>query len=235
VPFAAPDDYWSCRDSLISSHCEFDGCLTRERALAQVLRSLIPRERLKSLAIHEAAPRRAGLSKWLEANVPNYIITGYFPDAPFGEMTQGIRNEDLEAQTFGDETFDVVLHLDVLEHLFNPFVALKEIFRTLRVGGYCIFSVPTYRELVDSAQAAVMEEGGVRYIGEPEYHGNPQRPEDMALVTWKYGHDLPLLIQRHTGFDVEVRRFQSKETAVMGYMNDIYVLHKPGNSQQVSP
>ena len=71
-----------------------------------------------------------------------------------------------------------------------------------------------------------MENGQLRVVGEPEYHGNPQRPEDGAIVTWRYGFDLPLLIQRNTGFDVETRRYQSQGNAAMGYMNEVYVLQK---------
>lgn len=145
---------------------------------------------------------------------------------PFGTQCDGIRNEDLERQTFADETFDVVMHLDVLEHLFDPFRALEEIHRTLKPGGLCLFTAPTEPHRFESEQVAFMEDGVLRVIGEPEYHGNPQGGGQGAIVTWRYGFDLPLLIQRRTGFDVETRRYQSRAIAAMGYMNDVYVLRK---------
>ena len=74
---------------------------------------------------------------------------------------------------------------------------------------------------------AFQDADGLRIVGEPEYHGNPQRPEDGALVTWRYGYDLPLLIQRQTGCDVEVRRYQSRDIAAMGYKNEVYLFRKP--------
>ncbi len=167
-----------------------------------------------------------GLSSWLLANAKGYCRSGYFPDSPFGESVGGLRNENIEDQTFDDDIFDVVIHLDVMEHVFDPFKALNEIYRTLRPGGYCLFTAPTERDRLNSEQVAFLENGVIRTIGTPEYHGNPQRPNDGVLVTWRYGYDLPLLIQTHTPFDVEIRRFQARRIAVMGYMNEVYVLRK---------
>jgi SAM-dependent methyltransferase len=40
-------------------------------------------------------------------------------------------------------TFDFFLFNQTLEHLQNPFIAVKSIFDTLKPGGYCFTSVPT--------------------------------------------------------------------------------------------
>lgn len=225
--FSVSDDFYSCRDGLRSANCPLGNCVTRERAIARVLFSLYPRESIASLTIHEAAPTARGLVLWLRRNCPGYTTTGYFPQMPFGEMRGRLRNEDLERQTFSDESFDVVMHLDVMEHLFQPLQALREIYRTLKPGGHCIFTAPTYPDLTKSRQVAWLgEDGSLRIEGKAEYHGNPQRPEDGALVTWRYGYDLPVLIARETLFDVEVRRWQTRNEAIMGYMTEVYVLTK---------
>lgn len=224
--FACQDDFWHCRDGMSAPDCPLNGCVTRERALASVIYSLIDRTALPTLDVHEPAPVMRGLSLLLARDCPGYVRSGYYPNQPFGTMIAGVRNEDLEHQTFADASFDLVIHLDVMEHLFDPFQALREVARTLRPGGLCVFTAPTEPSRFDSEQVAFMEEGELRIVGEPEYHGNPQRPEDGALLTWRYGYDLPLLIQRRTGLDVEVRRFQSREVAAMGVMNEIYVLRK---------
>lgn len=212
------------------------GCVTRERAVAHALFSLHGREIVPSLAIHEAAPTSRGLTLWLRANCPGYVASGYFPDAPFGKLVGGLRNEDLEHQTFDDEVFDVVIHLDVLEHLFDPFRALREVIRTLKPGGRCIFTAPTEREVVKSRQVAFRSpEGDVRIVGEPEYHGDPQHPDKGVLVTWRYGYDLPVLVARETGANVEVRRWQSPGLAVMGHMTEVYILTRPSLAQVTWP
>jgi SAM-dependent methyltransferase len=121
--------------------------------------------------------------------------------------------------------FDFVIHLDVMEHLFDPFGALREIERTLVYGGRCLFTAPTYPERVTSEQVAFNDAGGLRIVGKPEYHGNPQNAKG-SLVTWRYGYDLPYLIARKTGFDIEVRRWYSRTNAIMGPMTEVYILTK---------
>ncbi|MBV5301600.1 MAG: methyltransferase domain-containing protein [Methylococcales bacterium] len=229
--FECIDDFDSCRDSLVSSDCPLNQCVTRERSLAKVFFDLIPRETLFSKYIHEAAPSNRGLSMLLSSHCENYIKSGYFPKMPFGQiLNDKVINQNLEKQTFENDFFDVVIHLDVMEHLFNPFAALKEIYRTLKPAGICLFTVPTYPSIVESKQVAFINETGeLSIIGEPEYHGNPQRPEDGALVTWRYGYDLQALISRYTDFDVEIRRYQDKSSAVMGHMTEVYILRKSMN------
>ncbi len=228
--FSSGDDYWSCRAELQAPDCPLNGCIPRQRALARALFSLFSKDRVKEMVIHESSPGPNGISLWLRRNCANYVMSGYFPDHPRGNMVRGFRNEDLEKQTFEDGTFDLVLHLDVMEHLFEPFEALREIERTLRPGGVCLFTVPTYSDQAVSRQVAFREVGRVRIVGEPEYHGNPQSPEG-SLVTWRYGYDLPLRITRETGFDVEVRRWHSRSGAIMGSMTEVYLLTK----MQISP
>ena len=222
--FEIPLDKWKQRD-FSSSECTFGNCVSRDREIAKVISSFWTEEELSKISIHEAAPSKRGISKWLSQNVLDYVPTGYFPSAPFGDKVGEILNEDLEKQSFGDARFDLVIHLDVLEHVFSPFDALREIFRTLKPGGYTIFTIPTEPSRYKSEQVAFKEPFGsnLRLIGEPEYHGNPQRPEEMALVTWRYGYDFPFLIRENTGFDVEVRRYESDECAVIGFMTEVYI------------
>jgi SAM-dependent methyltransferase len=168
-----------------------------------------------------------GLSDWLRKNCVNYLPTGYFPEHPLGSVIHGLRNENLEALTLADASVDVWLHLDVMEHLFHPFQAMREIHRTLRPGGVCLFTAPTYPDRVKSEQVAFREaDGSVRVVGEPEYHGNPQSPQG-SLVTWRFGYDLAERVSRECGFDVEVRRWWAPSIGVAGPMTEVYICRKP--------
>lgn len=44
---------------------------------------------------------------------------------------------------FKNDTFDAVFALEVLEHVYEPVVVLKEIYRVLKTNGYAIFLVPS--------------------------------------------------------------------------------------------
>ena len=50
-------------------------------------------------------------------------------------ISPGNRCENLEELTFDDNTFDLVITQDVLEHVLNPGKAFKEICRVLKPGG----------------------------------------------------------------------------------------------------
>ena len=48
---------------------------------------------------------------------------------------------DAHAIPFADDSFDCIFSYAVLEHLHNPFVALSEVARVLRPGGWFIGTV----------------------------------------------------------------------------------------------
>jgi 2-polyprenyl-3-methyl-5-hydroxy-6-metoxy-1,4-benzoquinol methylase len=59
---------------------------------------------------------------------------------PPGSIVGEYRNEDLERQTYADGSFDVVITQDVMEHIYDPSSAFREIARTLRPVGDLISS-----------------------------------------------------------------------------------------------
>jgi len=48
---------------------------------------------------------------------------------------------------FADDTFDAVYALEVMEHIQDPRLVIREIFRVLKKGGYAIALVPTDSEM----------------------------------------------------------------------------------------
>lgn len=231
LQFEAPDSHWSCRDSLKSQACPYGGCVVRERALASAIFKYYSPPEMAYLSIHEAAPTMRGLSYWMlnVASPNNYIRSGYWPEMPSGTIVNGLVNCDLTSQPFEDEKFDIVIHLDVLEHLFEPFLALRECMRTLRTGGRLFFTAPVYPGRIKSEKVAfVADDGSFEIIGTPEYHGNPQRPEDGALVTWRYGSDLASRILEETTCDVEMISTQQLARAILGTHTEVFIVTKVG-------
>lgn len=49
---------------------------------------------------------------------------------------------DAQDITFDDESFDVVVAIEVFEHLSDPTQAASEVYRVLRPGGHALISVP---------------------------------------------------------------------------------------------
>lgn len=231
--FESPDKYWSCRSSLKSQSCPYGGCVSRERAIANAIFKFYPKQQFSSLIVHEAAPTSRGLSYWLRNCVPNiqYVRSGYWPDKLFGSMIGELVNCDLTNQHFDSDLFDIILHLDVLEHVFDPWKALEECMRTLKPGGHMFFTVPIEPGRLKTEQVAFLDgQGEITIIGKPEYHGNPQRPEEGALVTYRYGFDLPRQIISRLNCDLEMYSYQSRTKAILGPCTEVFVLSKPADS-----
>ncbi|RYD86002.1 MAG: class I SAM-dependent methyltransferase [Verrucomicrobiaceae bacterium] len=130
-------------------------CLEGLTAFAAIMRSLYPRSECSEYAPTEEEQRRI-------APVPHV---------------------DVHAIQFGSGSFDAVVSGDVFEHV--PFLdkALSECRRILRPEGQLIATFPFAAGLENIIQRAVLMNGEVRHLIEPpEYHGNPVRPEEGALV-----------------------------------------------------
>lgn len=182
--FAAKDEW--LRDHFLCLGCNSQ---PRERALFSVLTKLRPDWR--GLKIHESSPGTAA-SRRLQDQAPGYLASQYDPSIPWGSThkTGGWRSEDLERQTFKDASFDLVITQDVMEHVFAPDLAMREIARTLKAGGMHICTVPIVNKEKPSVRRARRNaDGGVEHLLEPVYHGNPMDPNG-ALVTVDWGYDI---------------------------------------------
>jgi SAM-dependent methyltransferase len=82
---------------------------------------------------------------------------------------------------FDNEAFDVVLAIEIIEHLSNTDVFLKEIFRILRKGGYVVVSTPNLSSwpnvmyLIWGKQPAVASVSDEVVVN--TWHGNSDRRE----------------------------------------------------------
>ena len=192
--------------------------------MALVLTRFFPNWR--ALAIHESSPTPRGISLKLKRECAGYIESQYFVGERPGAVIRGFRNENLEAQTFIDASFDLVVTLDVMEHVNLPEIVTKEITRTLKPNGIYLFTVPTYKEKVSSERRARYGLGGaIEHIAEPEYHGNPVS-DAGSLVTFHYGYDLAELVHRWSGMDVEVCRFHDHRHGIIGEFTEVYMATK---------
>ena len=209
------------RDHLVCKRCQ---TIPRERALMLTLRRLAPD--WPDMAIHESSPHDRGVSKLLRGNCRGYVPTQFFPGVPLGTYHRGFRCEDIEQQTFADKVFDLVITQDVMEHVFDPAAAYREIHRTLRPGGLHIHTTPIYKENVSTEHCAEKcRDGTVRHMRQPEYHGNPVDAAG-SLVTYRYGRDLPHLIAQWAPFGVEVHSFHDRHLGLIAEFLDVIVCRR---------
>lgn len=179
------------RDHLFCQSC---GSIPRERALMKVIADFYPNWR--ELKIHETSPGGRGASIKLHTECESYTASQYYPDIAPGAVHKesGYRCENLEALTFPDESFDLFVSQDVMEHIFDPEAAFKEIARILKPGGAHIFTVPLINKTRNSeVWASRGGDGQIVYHQKPEYHGNPVDAKG-SLVTMHWGYDIASFI-----------------------------------------
>lgn len=179
------------RDHLFCSGC---GSIPRERALFKIITEYYPNYR--ELDIHESSPGGRGASIKLHSECSNYTASQYYPNITPGLIhpKNGYRCEDIEKLTFPDGSFDLFITQDVMEHIFDPEKAFKEIARVLKPGGAHIFTVPLVNKIQKSERWATRKNDGTILYNHPaEYHGNPV-DENGALVTMHWGYDISCFI-----------------------------------------
>ncbi len=152
---------------------------------AQTIEGLVDEEHFRLLEVAEL--NSIGRMHPFLARLPRLTYAEY-PD------------EDIQALTFPDAAFDLVLTSETLEHVPHFRQALSETRRVLRLGGRHIFTVPVDPRLQQTRSRAGMT---------PIHHGRGGGP--FALVTRRndmlaytdFGLDVPDLL-REAGFEAEV-------------------------------
>lgn len=211
-------DPW-LRDSFICVRCH---SVPRERAFYTVLERVRPDWR--DLDVHESSPSHA--TGKLARLCSNYTASQYDPALPLGALGAGWRNEDLERQTFPDESFDVVVTQDVFEHLFEPDRAIAEIARTLRPGGLHIGTAPLANAWRPSVRRARRrEDGGVEHLDTPLHHLNPI-DEQGSLVTIDWGYDIADYFDRHGGLSTTIYALDDLSRGIRGELLEVLVSRK---------
>ncbi len=219
-------DWRNARESLVCAHCR---STSRYRSIARgLLRAIAERTGVQAPSLAELRDRAAPVRLAVYDTQVNLVATRgayplpailaevpwidlqtsvYKPSLAWGDVVaEGVTNQNLEALTFPDATFDVVVTSDVMEHVRLAAAAHREIRRVLRPGGVYLFTVPHDRgrtttlervRIVDPADPARDE-----FLLEPEYHGDANSPENRALAYRLYGLDLDDELRR-LGFAVD--------------------------------
>ena len=81
--------------------------------------------------------------KFLTKKKVDIIGLDIAPNKKLIQKGYSIKKHDLnKGLPFKENSFDIIIALEVLEHLFNPYKMMKEIRRVLKVEGYALISMP---------------------------------------------------------------------------------------------
>lgn len=197
--FACP----SCQASLRYRHQAEVLVAHLSRRGSASLQELCAEPEVAALSVYE--PGVIGPFRERLGRLAGYVSSAYWPDVAPGATRDGVRCEDLEALTFPDEHFDLMVSSDILEHVRHPDVAFAESFRVLRPGGMHVFTVPFLFPLRAETEVRVDVSGPEDvHLLEPRYHRNPVDPAG-ALVYNEFGLDLVARLER-VGFEVRLPR-----------------------------
>ncbi len=183
-------DWERIREDYRCIHCQTS---PRQRAFFVTLNELVPDWR--NMSIHESSPS-GPISGFIKDYCAQYSSSFFYEDKPLGaSIGENITNQNLEALTFPDNSFDIIITQDVFEHINEPAKAFKEICRVLKKGGKHIFTVPMWRGKKTFPRIRI--ENGKRILtAEAIYHGNPIS-EEGALLTYEWGDDMIEFIDRN--------------------------------------
>lgn len=170
--------------------CPWCGAHDRERHLLLYMQSMGLIDRVSGMDVLHFAPE-AHLSRVIaHANPRSYRKGDLYP------VVSDVERMDMQAICAETESFDLVIANHVLEHVSDDLVALHEIRRVLRRGGYAILQTPFSAKLhrtwsdpgIDSDDARLQafgQEDHVRLFGRDIF----ERFASVGLVACGGSHD----------------------------------------------
>ena len=166
------------------------------------------------------------IHNFLKNRTKNYLASCYFPDKRLGRKFSGIQNEDIQKLTFKDNSFDLIIHEDVFEHIFDPISAIQEIYRVLKVHGKCIFCFPIF-ERDKSIQRCKLENGTIIDILPKDFHGSPIGNR-KSLVVYEYGRDIIEKMKKKLGDKVKFTHIKNvdENMGIIGKFLDVFMIEK---------
>ena len=227
VMFTAKNDW--LRDHYLCSNC---GSIPRERALMQTIETFFPTWR--ELIIHESSPCSRGTSLRLARECKGYMPSQCFANITRGSSVGEVRSENLEQLTFADASIDLHITQDVMEHVFHPDHAFRELARTLKPGGAHVFTTPLVnKHLPSRIRAQIQANGELRHLELPVYHGNPLSP-DGSLVTMDWGFDICQQIFEACGLFTHIVYIDDLSKGIRAELIEVLVTLKPGKEKMAS-
>ncbi len=141
-----------------------------------------------------------GLHRYL-TRLQHLAFSDYNDSSSASGDSAGIQSEDLCNLTYADNSFDLIVTSETLEHVPDLKRALVELYRVLRPGGWHLFTIPLLPTVGKTFPRAILNEAGeIRHLTTPIAHpgGNWGYP-----VFTEFGLDFPGILSA-AGFETTI-------------------------------
>jgi SAM-dependent methyltransferase len=186
-------DNKNLREGLLCERCKLSN-RNRLMYLAVMNESCSPN--VKDVAIMEC---QSALYAALKNVMPGILGSEYIDETCVSGQSylcngNDIRHEDVTKLSYADDSLDLVVHNDILEHVYDYRAAFKECHRVLKSGGSMVFTMPFFMSQNENLlRGRRLADGSLEHILPPEYHGDPVHPEGaytFHYFGWKILDDL---------------------------------------------
>lgn len=211
-----------------SLHCRFCQSKFRVRAAAESLLNRIVRGKFNDIhALVDQMEKKGVNLNILETSstdgifslytgLINVIKSEYLDDVKRGEYKNELRSEDLQELTFKNDSLDVVIALDVFEHIADKMKAFSEVSRVLKDNGIAIITVPIDNRVEKTTTLASVVNGRIEFFRKPAYHSDPLRAEG-ALVFTEFGMDI-INNLKALGYDATMDQYTTQKSNVTQFV-----------------
>lgn len=188
---------FNLRESSFCSKCDSS---LRSRVLAKAIMLNFPESKSKFFVdwVEWAAKNKLAVAEinycgqlhQFLAKIPRIKTSQYQENtlkARITNLLKGIRREDITNLSYQDNSFDLVIHSEVLEHVSDVNRSLSECRRVLKPGGQCIFTIPLIISRKTRRRAKLNSKSKkIKHYVRPSYHGSGEKDN---LVFWEFGGD----------------------------------------------
>ena len=155
--------------------CVACGANLRSIALADAIRAAVQTDLTLTRFADTSEAERLDLLEVNEAGTLSPVLRRFR-----GHVLAAYPEVDMRALPYGDDTFDLVIHSDTLEHVAHPIRALQECHRVLRPRGTLCFTIPTIIGRLSRNRDGLPK----------SYHGSPETGTDDFAVQTEFGVDM---------------------------------------------
>lgn len=135
-----------------------------------------------------------------------------------------IMHQDILHPSFEPESFDLIVHNEVLEHVADYQRAISECSRLLVTGGQMVFTTPFFFRVEKTVQRTAIVDSEVKYLLPAVYHGNPISNKG-SLVFFDFGWDILEAIEG-AGLSPKLKMYYDPLYGHKGYGMFIFVSEK---------